>query len=197
MILFFSLFLVFIPRKFSKFLSPSWILVPLQPKAKQPVLLAQQQNFNKIQDVPNAFESIQACKPLSTPSYLSFFWNPPYPGVVQERLKMPSYNPSWLTNADRFPATVSYFKEIIANSQVMDSSLQQSITSAVLFAVATTVTAIQAKHVNKMLAFREIIEKSLLLQDFPSATPPPDPDPSPKTLSIADSLPKTTTEKWN
>ena len=34
------------------------------------------------------------------------------------------YDSSWLTNADKFPEAVTYFKDITANSQVMDSSLQ-------------------------------------------------------------------------
>lgn len=52
------------------------------------------------------------------------------------------YDTSWLTDTDKFPKTVAHFKEITANSQIIDSCLQQSITSAVTFVVATTVTAI-------------------------------------------------------
>ncbi len=74
----------------------------------------------------------------------------------------------------------------------MDSSLQQSITSVVTSAVAIAVSSIQAKHESEMLSLREMIEKSLLLRESPSATPPPDPDASPKALPPADSLPKTT-----
>ena len=48
-----------------------------------------------------------------------------------------------------------------------------------------------------MLALREMIEKFLLLREFPSITPPPDLDASLKALPGADSLPKTTTERWN
>ncbi len=52
------------------------------------------------------------------------------------------YDSSWLTNADKFPETITRFKEVIANSQIMDSSLQQSIASAVTFAIAIAITFI-------------------------------------------------------
>ncbi len=42
-----------------------------------------------------------------------------------------------------------------------------------------------------------MIEKSLLLRESSSATPPPDPDATPKSLSAGDSLPKASTERWN
>ena len=58
----------------------------------------------------------------------------------------------------------------------MDSSLQQSIISVVTSAIATAVTAIQAKYDNEMLSLREIIEKSLLVRELPSMTPPLDYD---------------------
>ena len=109
----------------------------------------------------------------------------------------PSYDSSWLTDADKFPATVSRFEEITANSEIMDSSLQQSITSVVASAVATAVSSIQAKHESKMLSLREMIEKSMLLRESSSATPPPDPDATSKTLPGGDLLPKTSTERWN
>lgn len=38
---------------------------------------------------------------------------------------------------------------------------------------------------------------SLLFRESPSATPPPDPDATPKVILGGDSLPKTTTERWN
>ncbi len=63
--------------------------------------------------------------------------------------------------------------------------------------MATAVAAIQGKHENEILALREMIEKSLLLRESPSATPPPDPDAAPKALLGADSLPKVLTERWN
>ena len=85
----------------------------------------------------------------------------------------------------------------MANSQVMDSSLQQSISNAVLSAVAAAVAAIQGKHENEMLSLWEMIEKSLLLRESPSPTPPPDPDATPKTLPAGDFLPKALTESWN
>ena len=107
----------------------------------------------------------------------------------------PSYNSFWLTDPDKFPAAVFHFKEIIANSQVIDSSLQQFITGVVSSAVVTAVTAIQTKHENKMLSLWEMIEKFLLLKESPSATPPLNPDATPKVLPGGDSLPKASTER--
>ena len=85
----------------------------------------------------------------------------------------------------------------MANSQAMDFSLQWFITSAVSSAVATTVAAIQAKHEIKMHSLQEMIEKSLLLRESLSGTPPPDPDATPKALPGSDSLPQVSTERWN
>lgn len=48
-----------------------------------------------------------------------------------------------------------------------------------------------------MLALREMIEKSLLLRDSSSSTPPPDPDAAPKAHSTTNSLPKALIERWN
>ena len=48
-----------------------------------------------------------------------------------------------------------------------------------------------------MFALREIIEKSLLLRESPSAIPPLYPDATSKAHLSANSLPKTTTERWN
>ena len=48
-----------------------------------------------------------------------------------------------------------------------------------------------------MLSLREMIKKSLLLKDSPSATPTPDPDAAPKSHLGTDSLAKTTTKRWN
>ena len=79
----------------------------------------------------------------------------------------------------------------------MNSSFQQSITSAVTSAVATAVADIQAKHKYEMLSLRKMIEKSLLLRESPSATPSPDLDATPKAYLGRDSLLKTTTERWN
>lgn len=79
----------------------------------------------------------------------------------------------------------------------MNSSPQQSITNAVLSAVATAVAAIETRHKNEMLAFWEMIEKSLLLTYSVSAILPLDPDAAPKILSCGDSLPKAPTERWN
>lgn len=77
----------------------------------------------------------------------------------------------------------------------MDSSLQQFIISAVTFAVIIAIAAMQAKYENKMLSLHEMIEKSLLLREFPSTTLPLDLDATPKALSGSDSLPKTTTKR--
>ena len=108
-----------------------------------------------------------------------------------------SYDPSWLTDTNKFPEAVSRFEKITANSKIMDSSLQQSITSAVASAVSTAVASVQAKHKSEMLSLWEMIEKSLLLRESPSATPPSDPDATPKSLPAGDSLPKTSIERWN
>ena len=105
------------------------------------------------------------------------------------------YDSSWLTNTDKFPEAVARFAEIIADSHTMDSSLQQSIASAVTSAVARAVASIQAKHESKMLSLREMIEKSLLLRDSSSATPPPDPDATPKSPPGGDFLPKVSTKR--
>ncbi len=77
----------------------------------------------------------------------------------------------------------------------MDFSLQQSIANAVTSAVATAVASIQTKHESEMLSLREMIEKSLLLRDSPSATPPPDPDATPKSPPGGDLLLKVSTER--
>ena len=74
----------------------------------------------------------------------------------------------------------------------MDSSVEQSIASAVTSAVAVAVGAMQAKHEEEMFSLREMIKKFLLLKESPSAIPP-----TPETHPSADSLPKTTTERWN
>ena len=48
-----------------------------------------------------------------------------------------------------------------------------------------------------MLSLWEMIEKSLLLRESPSATPPPNSDAILKALPSGDSLPKALTERWN
>ena len=48
-----------------------------------------------------------------------------------------------------------------------------------------------------MLFLWEIIKKSLLLRESPSATPPPNPDATPKALLGGDPLSKASTERWN
>ncbi len=129
--------------------------------------------------------------------------NPPRLDVPKRKTRAASsasscfYNSSWLTNTDKFPEAVARFAEIIADSHTMDFSLQQLIASVVTSAVATAVSSIQAKYESKILSLREMIEKSLLLRDFPSATPPPDPDVAPKAHSGANPLPKSTTKRWN
>lgn len=67
------------------------------------------------------------------------------------------YDISWLTDVDKFPEAVAHFKKISTNFQIMDSSIQQFIMSAVMSAVATAVAAIQTKHKDKMLSLREMI----------------------------------------
>lgn len=107
------------------------------------------------------------------------------------------YNPSWLIDVVKFPAAVSRFEKIIANSSVIDSSLQQSITNAVSSAVTTAIAAIQTKLESEMLSLREMIKKSLLLTDSASATPTPDLNATSKALPGDDSLPKAFIERWN
>lgn len=77
----------------------------------------------------------------------------------------------------------------------MDSSLQSLIISAVIFAVAIAIFAIQAKHDNKMLSLWKIIEKFLLVRDFLSLTPLSDHDAILKMYPDNDFLSKTTIER--
>lgn len=107
------------------------------------------------------------------------------------------YDSSYLIDGDKFPATISRFKEMTANFQGMDLSLQQLITKAVIFAVATAVVTIQGKHKSEMLFLREMIMKSLLLRNSPSTNSPPNPNASPKAHLGTDSLSKTTTKRLN
>lgn len=79
----------------------------------------------------------------------------------------------------------------------MDSSFQQSITSAASSAIVIGVVAIHTKYENKILSLWEMIKKSLLLREFFSTTSSPDRDAIPKALSGRDSLPKASTERWN
>lgn len=48
-----------------------------------------------------------------------------------------------------------------------------------------------------MLSLQEMIEKSLLLRDFLSATLPPNPNATPKAYLGANPLPKSTAKRWN
>ena len=48
-----------------------------------------------------------------------------------------------------------------------------------------------------MLTLREMIKKSLLFRDSSLSTLPPNPDTAPKAQPTTDSLPKTSTERWN
>lgn len=52
------------------------------------------------------------------------------------------YDFSWLIDTDKFPVAVACFEKIIANSQIMESSLQQSITSVVTSVIAITVAVV-------------------------------------------------------
>ena len=146
----------------------------------------------KASHIDSALQELVDCVAATEPI------NSPLLGVSKRKTRAATsassrfYDFSWLTNADKFPKAVARLKEITANSQVMDSSLQQSITSAVTSAVATAVADIQAKHESEMLSLREMIEKSLLLRESS-----PDPDATPKAHPGADSQPKTTTERWN
>lgn len=107
------------------------------------------------------------------------------------------YDSSWLTDVDKFLEIVTHFEEIIANSQNIDFALKQSLSSVLIFAVVASVTSIHAKHNNEMLYLQRMIEKSLLIKEFFSATPPPNPDATPKVLPGNNSPSKTTLERWN
>lgn len=107
------------------------------------------------------------------------------------------YDLFWLTDIDKFPATVSCFEKVILYSEVIDSSLQQLIISIVIFAVAIAVAVIQTKHKSEMLSLRNMIKKSLLLSNSFSTTPPSNPNATPKTHLDTNSLSKATTERWN
>lgn len=63
--------------------------------------------------------------------------------------------------------------------------------------IAITVVAIQAKHDDNMLFLRKLIEKSLLLKDFFSATLFFNLDATAKISFFANILSKTLTKKWN
>lgn len=77
----------------------------------------------------------------------------------------------------------------------MGSSLEQSIASAVMSAVATAIAAIQVKYKGEMFSLREMIEKSLLLRTSFFATPLPNPNVAFKAYPITNSLLKNITEK--
>lgn len=105
------------------------------------------------------------------------------------------YDAFLLTDVDKFPKAVACFEEIAANSQIMDSSIQQSIISVVTFAVAIAVASFQVKYIGKIFSLYEIIEKSLLLRDSSSATPSLDPNAIPKIHPDVESLSKALTER--
>lgn len=79
----------------------------------------------------------------------------------------------------------------------IDPSIQQSIASAVTFAVATVIAAVQVNHDDNILSLRKLIKKSLLLKNSPSPTPLLNPDTASKALSSANTFPKALIEKWN
>lgn len=74
--------------------------------------------------------------------------NPPLLDVPKKRIKVAAsassrfYDSSWLTDTDKFPRAVAHFDKIISNSQIMDFSLQQSITSAVTSVFAIVITTV-------------------------------------------------------
>lgn len=106
------------------------------------------------------------------------------------------YNSYWLIDTNKFPKIIVYFKKLIADFWIIDSTIQQLITNVVIFVVVIAVTAIQTKYENKMLSLYKIIEKSLFLRDFPMTIPSPDHDTSAKMSTPPDNLTKTT-ERWN
>lgn len=71
--------------------------------------------------------------------------------------------------------------------QAMDSSLEQSIATAVIFAVSTVVAALQARHNDEMLLLGKMIKKFLFLNTAsPSSTPLPNPKVFAKALMLAE-----------
>ena len=122
---------------------------------------------------------------------------------VAEALISPFYSSSWLTDNDAFQQGVScletitlHFPSLAPLQSSMDPAVEQSIASAVTSAITAAVDAIQAKHEEEMLALQEMIEKSLLLKNSASFTPPPDLNASSK-LSPPVDLPSKSTEWWN
>lgn len=127
--------------------------------------------------------------------------NPPLFDIAQRKTRAAAsafpcfYDSSWLTDANKFLGAVACFKEVIANSKIIDSFFQQCITSAVTSAVAMAVAAIQCKHDNQILSMQEMIEKSLLLRESLSTTALSDPDAIPKAHPGNHSLPKIITKR--
>ena len=108
---------------------------------------------------------------------------------------LPSYNPSWLIDKDKFPAEVSRFKAITAPPAI-DPTIQQLIFSAVTSAIAAAMAFAQAKHEEDMLVLREMIKNALLFRESGSSIPPSNPNASSKLAPPAD-LPTKSTERWN
>ena len=146
----------------------------------------------KASDIDSALQKlvdhIAATKPINSPIF----------GVSKRKTKAATsafsrfYDSSWLTNVGKFPKVVAHLKKITNNSQIMDSSLQQSITSAMTSAVVTAIANIQAKYNSEIFSLLEMIKKFPLLRESL-----PDPNATPKAHPGANSLPKTTTERWN
>lgn len=79
----------------------------------------------------------------------------------------------------------------------MDSSIQQFITSAILFIIAIAIAVIQAKHKDKMLSLYKMIKKSLLLKDSLAITSFFNPDAAFKPHFAINSLPEILTKRCN
>lgn len=111
---------------------------------------------------------------------------------------MLSYDVAWLINTNFYLDAVSLFQELTSGIflPAIDLAVQHLISSAVTSAVAAAMASAQTKHKEKMLALRKMIEKTLLLRESGSSTPPLDPNASSKLSSPAD-LPSKSTKRWN
>lgn len=101
---------------------------------------------------------------------------------------LPSYNVNWLINTNFYSNAISQFQELTSDvlPPAIDPVIQHLISNAVTSAIAAVMTSVQTKHKEEMLAIRKMIEKSLLLREFGSSTPPPDLNTSSKVFLPAD-----------
>lgn len=103
------------------------------------------------------------------------------------------YKLFWLTDANKFFAIVSCFKQI-TTPLIIDLTIQHSITSTVISTVPAAIASAQAKHKEDMLVLRKMIGKSRLFRKSSSSTSPSDLKVSSK-LALPEDLPIKSTEK--